>query len=104
MRRRYLEHAAKVVIADAAQEMNPRRVQPFAEFAQHLLAVGLAIGRRASVARAIGADHHDLGARSSGLYQGRRPHERDESAIGLEVACDVGDDLVACLEFEPRGQ
>ena len=75
--------------------MYPRVVQATTDFRQQHFAIGrVGLGGRRPIAHAIGADDHEVRMRQALLQIGKRPHEHMETAIGFELAADVGDHLV----------
>ena len=89
-----LEHGEEGGVRHSAQEVHAAEVEGVPELFQHFLPVRLTFRQSHPIAHLITADDNHLSLGASGENRWEASHEAPESAVGLEIARDVGDDLI----------
>src|SRR5437762_11991641 len=75
--------------------MNATQIEPTVQLVKHVFAPAGGLLGAPAVADAVAADDDDAGVRPLLEHFGKRPHENMETAVRLQVARAVGDDLIA---------
>jgi len=95
-----LQQADVVGVVDLAGEVDARRVEGGAGLGAQQLAP-TALRRAGAVADAVATDHDDADVGARPQQVGYCAHHDMETAIGLQVAGDVGDEFVGGIDVQP---